>query len=232
MQDKYAGDVGDFGKFAILRAVAAGESLGVGWYFTRGLGEASGDGKHTAYLDEPERFRHLDPGVFDCLGRVRAQATVRPGSRTVASLEQLGLLPEGTRFHRVVCPSAGPGRGAWTAAMLEALSGSSFTFVDPDNGIAGEDAGHKHASVGELRLLARYGPVLAYHHQTRMKGGAEAEFRTLRAQLLAVGFTKVCAVRLRPYSSRFYFLLDGTTEHRRRAAAFCALWGPEASLFE
>jgi len=232
MQDKYVGDVGDFGKLALLRAVATGESLGIGWYFTRGAGEINGDGKHTAYLDEPNRFRHLDPDVFDRLGQMRTQTTLQPALRAVASLEQLPLLPEGTRFHRAICPPAGPARKTWTAAMLEALSGSTFIFVDPDNGIAGDDAGHKHASIAELRLLARYGPVLAYHHQTRMRGGAEAEFSALRTKLLVAGFSRVCAVRLRPYSSRFYFLLDGTKEHRRRAVAFCARWGPEAGWFE
>jgi hypothetical protein len=35
MQDRYAGDIGDFGKFALLRALeGAGLSVGVNWYKT------------------------------------------------------------------------------------------------------------------------------------------------------------------------------------------------------
>lgn len=231
MQDKYVGDIGDFGKFAILRAIAAGEMLGVGWYFTVGAGEANGDGKHTAYLDDRSRFRHLDPEVFDRLFHLRTEVATAPAHRTVATLERLALLPGATRFHRTPCPPAGHGRATWTRAMLAALEGSTFTFADPDNGISGDDAGHKHASISELRALSRFGPVLAYHHQTRMKGGAATEFQVLRDRLTGAGFGHVCAARLKPYASRFYFLLDGTPEHCRRLQAFCAGWGTEASWF-
>ena len=35
MQDRYAGDIGDFGKFGLLRALSsAGLSIGVNWYRT------------------------------------------------------------------------------------------------------------------------------------------------------------------------------------------------------
>jgi hypothetical protein len=36
MQDRYAGDIGDYGKFALLRALASeGLSVGVNWYSIR-----------------------------------------------------------------------------------------------------------------------------------------------------------------------------------------------------
>ena len=50
MQDKYAGDVGDFGKFALLRALCDGRQLGICWYRTDSVLETTNDGKHLDYL--------------------------------------------------------------------------------------------------------------------------------------------------------------------------------------
>ena len=32
MQDRYTGDIGDFAKYGLLRALEAGHRLGVAWY--------------------------------------------------------------------------------------------------------------------------------------------------------------------------------------------------------
>src|SRR5512140_547619 len=92
MQDRYAGDVGDFGKFAVLRALATDRALGVCWYRCSGAGEANNDGRHVAYLDQPERYRALDPGAFD------AMANVVRSERSLGALEACGLLP-GATYH-------------------------------------------------------------------------------------------------------------------------------------
>lgn len=75
MQDRYAFDVGDFGKFGLLRHLIGDDelfSLGVIWYATR-LGSHGNDGKHVGYLDlsgslvssRSERYRRCDPGLYD-----------------------------------------------------------------------------------------------------------------------------------------------------------------------
>ena len=51
MQDRYAGDVGDFGKLALLRALAPGRRLRVCWYRCSGAGETNDDGRHVDYLE-------------------------------------------------------------------------------------------------------------------------------------------------------------------------------------
>ena len=50
MQDKFVGDIGDYAKYALLRAVLGGRQLGVAWYLhpDRGTG-----GDHTEYLARP-----------------------------------------------------------------------------------------------------------------------------------------------------------------------------------
>lgn len=67
MQDRYVGDLGDFVKYGLLRAICGTKRLGVAWYLHPDAGPA-GDGRHTAYLQDPSEWRHLDADLFDVLG--------------------------------------------------------------------------------------------------------------------------------------------------------------------
>lgn len=69
MQDRYAGDVDDFVKLGLLRALAHGRQLGMVW--NRFPDEDHNkDGRHISYLDQPERYRKLDPELFEHLRQV------------------------------------------------------------------------------------------------------------------------------------------------------------------
>src|SRR4051794_16914658 len=96
VQDRYAGDVGDFGKFALLSALAPGRRLGIGWYRTSGSGESNNDGRHLDYLAHPARFERLAPAVFSALRSFVSDFGSGARPRSVASLEKLGLLPDST----------------------------------------------------------------------------------------------------------------------------------------
>jgi hypothetical protein len=231
MQDRYAGDVGDFGKLALLRALGPHRRLGICWYRTEGSGERTNDGRHLDYLDRAARFRSLDAELFDRLSQYVADFRAGRAKRSIAALQGLGVLPAGTIFHGETCP-AEPARGDWAARMVEAVTGADLVFLDPDNGLEGQTCGPKSASVAELVALRAPGrALLLYHHQTRLGGGAEAEVRLIRSRLRRRGFDPVVALRLRPYSSRFYFLLDANDELRRRLARFADAWGPEVERF-
>lgn len=52
MQNRYAGDIGDFIKFALLRALSPDHNLGVAWYLYPDEGHNS-DGKHIDTLSIP-----------------------------------------------------------------------------------------------------------------------------------------------------------------------------------
>lgn len=75
MQDRYVADVGDFGKYGLLRCltgVTCGSKkdalkLGVIWYLTPSSHGNEGDGKHLSYLDQSDEFRRFDEKLFDDL---------------------------------------------------------------------------------------------------------------------------------------------------------------------
>ena len=85
MQDRYTGDIGDFVKYGLLRAITGRKRLGVAWYLHPNAGPA-GDGSHTECLEQRQRWYHLDPQLFETLERL-----VRD-DRSVQAVQRSGVL--------------------------------------------------------------------------------------------------------------------------------------------
>ena len=132
MQNRYTGDIGDFAKYGLLRALGAGKKLGVAWYLYPDESH-NADGKHIAYLDTPGKWRHLDPLLFDCL-----QSIISSKHREVKQIEASVILGDA---HYSSVPLAFEGhhkeratqRGKWFDTVLSDLSGCDVVFADPDN---------------------------------------------------------------------------------------------------
>ena len=91
MQDRYAGDIGDFVKLGLLRAISPGRRLGVAWY--RFPDEShNGDGRHIGYLNQQQEYEALDPGLFnhlrDVVSRERSIASLLPVLDATASADR------------------------------------------------------------------------------------------------------------------------------------------------
>ena len=230
MQDRYVGDVGDYAKLALLRALSPGRRLGVAWW--RYPDEShTADGRHIDYLNQPPRWRHLDPELFDGLSRI-----VHAGERKLAALQAEGLLGEA-----VFCDEMMPTRlssarlrverEAWFARVQARLAACDLVFVDPDNGLEpagyslGAASGGKCVSVAQLRSLSAPGRALiVYHHQTRRKGGHLAELAYWTERLRREAFDAVDVIRARSYSPRAFFLLNASNDVRRRAELLVQRW--------
>ena len=88
MRDRYVGDIGDFAKYGLLRAIGKGKRLGVVWYLCADLEVGNtGDGHHIAYLQRPDDWRHLDPDLFDTLKNL-----IDEKRRSVAEIAKSRLL--------------------------------------------------------------------------------------------------------------------------------------------
>ncbi len=220
MQNRYVGDIGDYVKLGILRALAPQRRLGVMWWLYPNEGH-NADGKHIRYLDEPQTWRSYDEDLFDGLARV-----IERNDRRVAALEASGLLP-GAAFASELIPSEGhwrergPARVDWFARAKAQMVDRDLIFIDPDNGL--ETANYKlHAkkagkSVSNAELLSLRTPgraLLVYHHQTRRAGGHIEELKHWGGRLKAAGFDTVDALRAPRFSPRAFFLLDGSAELR------------------
>lgn len=128
------------------------------------------------------------------------------------------------------------GRGSLARSALDCRSKDVDEFValgllTPETQVHGDVWGaNQREARFTVKALAKT-PLLIYHHQTRCKGGASVEFHAvsekLRDQATVNG---VCAIRFRPYSSRFDFLINATALLEERLAHFASVWGLEVEL--
>lgn len=225
MQDRYVGDVGDFGKYGLLRAIGHDLSLGVVWYLTPDESH-NADGKHTTFLTRTPKnlslYRACDPELYDALGKI-----VRGGQRTVAVVRQNGVLPTGTTFFEdplsyAQIPNSGPAsrearlslRRSWLDRALSHTTDADVVFLDPDNGFAfgtksHEAKGPKYVYFAEVQpFLDRGQSVVAYHHLNRIATAdvqVEAMLKRLRTELTGCG--SIHALRFRKGSPRVFFVI-------------------------
>jgi hypothetical protein len=128
MQNRYAGDIGDFGKLGLLRVMAqSGLKVGINWYLTENE-DHNNDGKHIAYLTNP-MYDICDPELRGKLGYM-----VFGNQRSVQTMEKLNLIPGCVYFNQVV-PRNIKDRTAWHQLAMLQLSRVDIVFLDPDNGL-------------------------------------------------------------------------------------------------
>lgn len=227
MQDRYTGDVGDFVKYALLRAVGRGRNLGVAWYLHPNEGPP-GDGRHVAYLRRPEEWRYLDTQLYDEL-----QAMVFSGDRSVRAVQDLSLLPnaafagERLDIRSVPVRLRESWRRAWFERVLRGLADCDLVFADPDNGLYA-DAGFrptirrsaKSIPLREVKALAEDRPLIVYHHNSRYKGGQHAEILAWQKRLPG----DVYAYYWRRWSNRTFFFVNADQQLVGRLQEFGARW--------
>jgi hypothetical protein len=213
VQDRYVADIGDFGKYALLNALARDDlRLGVHWYLNADE-EANRDGRFTDYL----HVRGCDPPLYDALNDI-----VRRSHRCIAAVESAGVLPSGTVYYSLPLRARDAQnraersalRGAWNVKALEVLAPAEIVFMDPDNGFAGRSAdptrakAPKYVFPDELApYLQRGQSLVVYHHQTREKGGLAATVPLTFQMLRSLGFEHAWAFVFRRVSVRLYFIL-------------------------
>ena len=231
MQDRYVGDIGDYVKLAILRAIMPESRLGVAWWRYPNESHNS-DGRHTGYLGQPGLWRSLDPDLFDQLKDI-----VTLGDRRVEALQRADMLPGAIHFDEPISVLGAPvqraaARDRWFSRVLSAVDGCDLVFLDPDNGLetknfdAGARKAGKSVCLAELQALGNHGRTLiVYHHQTRMAGGHQHELAHWGERLKGEGFHTVDALRASAYSARAFFLLNGTPKIRSRAEQIATKWG-------
>ena len=172
MQNQYVGDIGDFGKYGLLRHLtgmrgdAAPEDalrLGVVWYLFPDeppKKPGKGDGRLTGYLSNPtendRKLRECDPELYDDLYEI----VIEKKDRRVVRVQESGILAENTAYYeRCLSYELGespsskkPRREAWIEGALEATAKANVVFVDPDNGIAIPDKGEANQATGITKV--------------------------------------------------------------------------------
>lgn len=229
MQDRYAGDIGDFVKFGLLRALSKDRKLGVAWYLYPNESHNK-DGRHIDYLKDDRRWRSFDPDLFDALKTIAERE-----SRNVADVERSGILGPTIFAGKLLLDNSRSieGRRQWRAKWfdetLATLDGCDLVFADPDNGLCDDDKfavgrvkDWKRIPEREVRALAKDRTAVIYHHNTRYKGGHEAEI----SHWIEVLGHNTMAIRSRYFSTRTFFVVNPVPTMRSILEDFADRWGP------
>lgn len=208
MQDRYVGDVGDFGKYGLLRALRGTEPLnlrlGVVWFRTDDAivsADPRNDGNDTRYLafDKEHEYRSCDPLLYDTLREI-----VASDNRRVSAIEESGLLGSGALFHDAHVP--GPAKHAqkaarqatvelrrqWVRDARSEVESGDFVFLDPDNGLEVKSvrfttfSAPKYVYLHEVQeFFEDDRSVIIYQHRDH-EGNATTQFAKRREQLRKV----------------------------------------------
>lgn len=191
MQNRYTGDIGDYGKYAFLNALAREDlRLAVVWYLNPSE-ERNEDGRLTTYLDAEHRpiYRKYDPRLYDALSEIVS------GERQVSAIRERGILPQGTIFYEEKLDYVRESdwqareqrRRRWCGSALRETQKADIVFFDPDNGMAPDSAkrtskrGAKYVFQGEIEpYLSRQQSVVLYQHLDRSAALAEQVARGRR----------------------------------------------------
>ena len=218
MKVQYFGDVNDYRKFALLRALARGGfKVGVVWMLTPNDGRA--DGNNRSFVGRPEKWRAFDSELFDALKTVPA----KPTFDDLLRVERERLVP-GATFFNDPTPSAKKERAAWHANALTAMGDADLVFFDPDNGlsVASCPKGRRNSDkfVFEDELADHYAAgrsLLVYQHYSRRPRAELGEESAARLNSLA----KDAAIWSFP-TAHALFLLIAHPLHRAMAKSALA----------
>ena len=169
MKQQYFGDINDYRKYGILRALSAGGlKTTVCWMLTEN--DSRNDGGCISYLQRREDFRSCDPDLFDALHHTVA----KKNKRTVYQIQKQRLISHARYLHGFV-PDNLDHRLNYFKHLLRIAQGSEIIFFDPDNGIEikskpkGKKDSNKYLYWDEIKRFWKLGySMLIYQHFPRV----------------------------------------------------------------
>lgn len=144
MQDRYVGDVGDFGKYGLLNGICKKSNgsvrLSINWFSVTREEKQRGDGRYIGYLNDENKDSKKYAACFrDLYNKLKG---IVDGRRSIKEIENGLILPKETIFYSKPLPysSVNPSereeeRKNWFKESLSQLKSADIIFLDPDNGI-------------------------------------------------------------------------------------------------
>jgi hypothetical protein len=257
VQNRHAGDVGDFFKLGLLRWLTVPSPfaeplrLGVIWFRVADESEDLA-GVDVSYLDRTsaagQDLRPLDPHLYDRLGQLVAR-----GDRSIRALVSSGVLPADTVSYDEELTVAELSKNdpashvvrrerRFHAAMV-AVEPCSLVFIDPDNELrhhgppvpTRSDRAETHACLSEVRRLLERGQSVVVSHHSDLGGSFSAEAMETMSDLYeALGVEPLAVVRPSRWPSEMFIVIPAADHRSDLEASLGALqlssWGDELRL--
>lgn len=212
MQNRYTGDIGDFGKLGLLRALqASGLTVGVNWYLVPDENHNS-DGRYVQYLENVD-YCQLDEPLWLELSRI-----VKSGQREVSALENENII-NAVFFSDPLVFAGKPKseraiiRKTWHEKALMTLFGTDVIFVDPDNGIVvpsalGTVKENKFVKSDELVDYYKQGSsVIYYQHKARRPDSFYVDQHKRLIEMIGLEKSAGLYLKFTKTSQRYYFFI-------------------------
>lgn len=170
MKHQYFGDVSDYKKYSVLRAItdSGGLRMVVAWMLTPE--DKRNDGNVNKYLQNPAKWRKYETDIFDFL----YESVVTNQTKDLGLVEKRNIVPEVTYFWDVLTDEI-TNRKLYFDKLKQKSEGFDLVFVDPDNGIAtssvtkGRKNSSKYVFMDEISdLWDQNHSLLIYQHFPRV----------------------------------------------------------------
>lgn len=190
MRHNFVNDIGDYAKYALLRALCASGQptmrLGVIWYLTEHV-ELNNDGRKRSHL-LTAGWDDLDPDLLTRMRRIENRVQ-KQDQLNLNLIEASGILPSSTAYFSEPIPHAlGTARqrvserAAWFERARKAVADCDLVFLDPDNGLevrsvpVASPLSSKYTTVAEIATLLNGGAsVVLYQHGNRTPWSVQRE---------------------------------------------------------
>lgn len=222
MQDRYSADVGDFGKFHLLRYILLNTSYNLSqvWYMYPDESH-NNDGLYINYF---EKVKDMDNELEEKFKEISQN------NRNVKALENSNLLRNTKYFDSFVNENNKDNleyRKLWLQKAKSFSKNSDFIAVDPDNGIATKlikkddtkdisiqsfsdfkikSKAGKYIFTEEIECLYKNAKCLIIYHHLNRTMAHDKQVELLKEKL-ENKYKKVLAIKHKPYSPRVYFFV-------------------------
>jgi hypothetical protein len=231
MKNQYFGDRTDYIKHSLLRHLPLDE-IGLAVHWTRTLDDSSTDGKHIAYLEKSDEWRHYDPLLFD-----KIKERIVDNDRRLDHFEEFGLI-QGATFCYDEWTASPEQRKHSNQSFICKLKKEQLVFYDPDNGLETKNTNpkgrnsHKYVYFDDLAFAWQgQHSILLYQHFPRVS--REEYLGTL---MYRISNRLGCQEKIIAVSTSFAaFLLIPQERHaetlRTALMSFAVKWSPHTSLY-
>lgn len=212
MQNRYAGDIGDFGKLGLLRILqSTGLTIGVNWYLTPDENHNS-DGRFVQYLENRD-YCQCDEQLWKELGEI-----IHSEQRQVYALQKNEILKasyfsEPLSYLGKSKAERKEFRTQWHQQALKELKGVDIIFVDPDNGLIVPSAEgtlreNKYVFPSEIIDYYKQGSsVIYYQHKARKRDSFYMNQQKQLMKSLELQGAGDLAMKFTKTSQRYYFFV-------------------------
>jgi hypothetical protein len=222
VRHNFVNDIGDYAKYALLRALCAsgpaGMRLGVIWYLTEHA-ESNNDGRRRIHL-VATGWEDLDPDLLAAMREIE-NALPSQDKLNLSLIEAAGILPLSTTYFSEPLPGGlgtarqrAAERAAWFESARKAVADCDLVFLDPDNGLEVRSVpvtsplSGKYATVAEVAALLRTGAgVVLYQHGSRTPWHVQRERACAQIAAGADRAVTIRSFRFGAFGTRAFFCI-------------------------